>query len=175
MTLHFLPYERHADSMNAFQNMLGLNRRRNEHVARACISSDEFVLKLGNAFHEMRKRNGWLGGGWSDEALRQFQKDTVVRILVDDTQDVRQGASKVGGYVVHLGELIGFHCLIKGRGAWLFQQAMMDGARTLDTFDEGPMPELCRAYGWRVVRREPNHTKGGPDVLHFKNPHYRAV
>lgn len=54
----------------------------------------------------------------------------------------------------------------RGRGDALVCEAIKAGARTLDCFD-GYLSALYARHGFVVVRREPNWTPGGPDVVYM--------
>lgn len=47
----------------------------------------------------------------------------------------------------------------------MMREAVALGADRLDTFDVPHLIALYKRHGFREVLREPNHTKGKPDVV----------
>lgn len=64
------------------------------------------------------------------------------------------------------GELVGVFSLVKGRGDSIVAAAIENGAKYLDCFD-GYLPRLYSRHGFTEVKREPNWTPGGPDVVYM--------
>lgn len=52
-------------------------------------------------------------------------------------------------------------------GAAGLEQAIREGGTRLDCFD-GFLPQFYGRFGFREVRREPNWTPGGPDVVYME-------
>jgi hypothetical protein len=76
----------------------------------------------------------------------------------------RDGRS--GFYVAADGELCGMFSLVKGRGDAIVSNALFVGADHLDCFD-GYLPTLYARHGFEAVKRAPNWTAGGPDVVYM--------
>lgn len=69
------------------------------------------------------------------------------------------------GYCVRPdGELVLVFSLERGRGDFIVEAAIADGASRLDCFD-GYLPSLYARHGFVEVRREANWTSGEPDVV----------
>lgn len=78
----------------------------------------------------------------------------------------------LSGYVVRAdGELTNVFSLERGRGDGIVTSALSSGAVYLDCFD-GYLPTFYARHGFETVRREPNWTPGGPDVVHMSLPGY---
>lgn len=69
------------------------------------------------------------------------------------------------------GELVFVFSLVKGRGDQLVAAAVTWGALYLDCFD-GYLPTLYARHGFEQVKRVPNWTPGGPDVVYMAQPGY---
>ena len=89
--------------------------------------------------------------------LRGFYATNCKMRLAYNAQGVQ------GGYIVLNGELIGLFAT-KGKGSWLLNHAMNDGAVLLDCFD-GFLPKFYAKHGWTEFQREANWTAGEPDVV----------
>jgi hypothetical protein len=55
---------------------------------------------------------------------------------------------------------------VRGRGDALVSDAIARGAKHLNCFD-GYLPTLYARHGFVEVRREPNWTEGGPDIVYM--------
>lgn len=73
----------------------------------------------------------------------------------------------VTGYAINKGELISVFSLFKGQGKAIVTDAINNGAWKLDCFD-GYLKGFYESFGFKVIRREPNWTKGEPDVLFMR-------
>lgn len=73
------------------------------------------------------------------------------------------------GYAIVAGDLRYVFSTVKGRGDELVADAIRNGARSLDCFD-GYLTTLYTRHGFVVVRRVPNWTAGGPDVVYMTRP-----
>lgn len=73
---------------------------------------------------------------------------------------------KKSGFAIHRrsNELVNVFSLVGGRGADLISDAVQEGATNLNCFD-GYLVRMYSAHGFRELRREPNWTEGGPDVV----------
>lgn len=65
------------------------------------------------------------------------------------------------------GTLLGVFSLVRGRGRELLEAAIWRGAESLWCFD-GYLTELYGRHGFAEVSREPNWTRGQPDVVHMQ-------
>ncbi len=62
-----------------------------------------------------------------------------------------------------------------GRLDNIMRTALSEGGTKLDAFDKLPteskgLPDLYSKYGFKQVKREPNWTKGAPDVVYMEHP-----
>lgn len=116
----------------------------------------------------------------------RFEYSTALSIAMDERSHVgasctnyRDPRTIPAGAFVHVsddglsgfivcedGELVGLFSRVRGRGDELVRAAIKAGARRLDCFD-GYLTELYARHGFREVRREPNWTPGGPDVVYM--------
>mgnify|MGYP001561764868 CR=1 FL=1 len=91
---------------------------------------------------------------------------------VADLEGAKQFLSpdKASGYSIKPGgELVNVFSSSKGRGDELVKSAVDQGALHLDAFDPY-LPKLYGKHGFKEVSREPNWTKGGPDVVFMRKP-----
>jgi hypothetical protein len=80
---------------------------------------------------------------------------------------------KMSGFAVKPdGDIVSAFNAVKGGGRLddIMKVAMQHGGRKLDAFDKKPgevkgLPDLYSKYGFKEVKREPNWTPGGPDVV----------
>lgn len=73
----------------------------------------------------------------------------------------------LSGYAVRPdGELVYVFSLVRGRGDEIVTRAIQNGATYLDCFD-GHLVTLYGRHGFVEVKREPNWTPGGPDVVYM--------
>lgn len=73
------------------------------------------------------------------------------------------------------GDIVNLFSLEKGRGRSGLLHAIENGGRKLDCFDkkagqEKGLPDYYKTFGFVEVRREPNWTKGEPDVVYMELP-----
>lgn len=74
------------------------------------------------------------------------------------------------GYVIRAdGELTNVFSTRRKQGDDIMRHALADGARRLDCFD-GYLVGFYSRHGFEIVRREPNWTPGGPDVVFMALP-----
>ena len=151
----------------AFYYALNHNSRRRPLIASACASGEEIMLAISTAFHNTREPATHVqavrsGNGVSpehrDRLSKFYAKHAIIRLAAD-------GLDHRGGYVILLGELVGFHHIDTDHGVWMLQDAIANGARSLNCFDVPHLIKLYSSYGFREVRREPNHVIGQPDVV----------
>ena len=153
---HF--YNKSGNDEAYFVRLFGAARRFHKH-GHALDTQAELVNTVSGAFWEFMhkcRRDSLLTGA---EARRLFwQRICKVRCMTND-----HGAT-VGGYIVLHGELKALWCDVPGEGAYLVQAAIADGAVRLSCFD-GYLVWLYSQFGFKVVRREDNHTWGEPAVF----------
>lgn len=76
----------------------------------------------------------------------------------------------LSGYAIRAdGDLTNVWSVERGRGAELLDDALRNGAETLDCFD-GYLPRLYARHGFVEYAREPNWTPGEPDVVFMALP-----
>lgn len=110
-------------------------------------SCDEINLSIATYFH--RCTNHQL----------QYVEPTF-RLVVKD--------KIIGGYAVINEELCSLWCTDEGKGGWLVQSAIYDGATRLECFDIPHLINLYNSKGFVETFREPNWTIGQPDVVYMK-------
>jgi hypothetical protein len=74
---------------------------------------------------------------------------------------------KNSGYALKDGELVSVFAVTKGAGDDIVRSAISNGATSLDCFD-GYLPKFYARHGFKEVKREPNWTAGGPDVVYMR-------
>lgn len=99
-----------------------------------------------------------------------YDKHCKLRLVYETGHDHHiEGSSVVGGYCVLDGELMCFWNVTKGKGLWMLDHAIADGAKFLDHFDHPHLNQLYESRGFTERLREPNDPKqrptGGPDVI----------
>jgi hypothetical protein len=106
------------------------------------------------------------------EAVNEaMESSTLVNDMLSHDVDLTDFAcyltpDGLSGYAVSAsGELISvFNVSGESRGKELVTSAIDNGAWRLDCFD-GYLPKFYGQFGFKEVRREPNWTEGGPDVV----------
>ena len=88
-----------------------------------------------------------------------IEPEVVFRLVYDETQCT-------GGYCVINGELCSFWSTVDGRGLWLLDNAISDGAIHLNCFD-GYLTTLYSQRGFKEYKRLPNWNSNGPDVIYM--------
>lgn len=157
-----------------YLNALGLARRcvpsipqdgqRVYQIDQCLAPTDEYVTAISKAFWDVRPT---LAGELHGSVMAKFHDEHCKIRLVwesDVPQCIRPKAT--GGYIVLHGELMGLWSEVRGRGNWLLDHAIADGATVLSCFDIPHLLKLYRGRGFSDVRREAN-TKGPgfPDVI----------
>lgn len=75
---------------------------------------------------------------------------------------------KTAGYALKPdGELVNVFSIKKGNGAGVVVDAIKRGAKKLDCFD-GALPKYYKRFGFKEIQREPNWTKGQPDIIYMR-------
>ena len=160
-----------------YLNALGLARRcvpsipqdgqRVYQIDQCLAPTDEYVTVISKAFWAANPRIERAGRVLHADALVKYHEEHCKIRLVWESgvpQCVRPKAT--GGYIVLNGELMGLWSEVRGRGNWLLDHAIADGAEVLSCFDIPHLVKLYRGRGFSDVRREAN-TKGPgfPDVI----------
>lgn len=78
--------------------------------------------------------------------------------------------AKSGFAVKPDGEATNLFSSVKGRGEDLMDEAISQGTKKMDHFDIDRLNELYSKKGFKEVKREPNWTKGDPDVVYREKP-----
>lgn len=138
-------------------------RRFHPH-GKAISLADELALKVAEAFHEWRVKVAVKGRAtFEDFAQGPFK----VRLAVG-VEGADQLGGVRGGYAILNGELLAFSNLDRGRGAWLFSNAMDDGAIFFDAFENSPIVKHAKFYGYVEYARVPNYLgEQHPDVVYM--------
>lgn len=145
-------------------------RRFHQH-GKALSLADELALKVAEAFHEWRVKVAVKGRStFEDFAQGPFK----VRLAVG-VEGAGQLGGVRGGYAILNGELLAFSNMDRGRGAWMFRNAMEDGAIFFDAFENGPVVKHAKFYGFVEYARVPNYLGDQhPDVVYMcKREHFR--
>ena len=95
------------------------------------------------------------------------EPEVVFRLVYD-------GVHCTGGYCVINGELCSFWSTIDGRGTWLLDNAIADGAYHLNCFD-GYLTTLYSQRGFKEYKRLPNWNSNGPDVIFMNKGEPKCV
>lgn len=154
-------------TIDQFQNALGLARRTRPAVAEGCHEAGDIVLKVVQAYH--RHKQSW------PAQIRDVDR-SVLRTMQEENERAFFGnrckimlayldSKPVGGYVVLEGELLGLHNVERGKGDWLLQHAVNDGADRLDTLAVPHLLRLYDRYGFKQVHTQANHNPDLPDVV----------
>lgn len=152
-----------------FCNMLDLHRRltgiRFRQIRAATHDGAAVALRIAQEFHRLVQ--GKRSRDENRAALARFHEQHC-KVRVCHLMDPFTSVDTVGGYIVLSGELLGLHNLARGKGEWMLDHALKDGADRLDTLDVPHLIKLYESRGFRECLREPNHTAGQPDVVWMK-------
>ena len=144
---------------DAFYYALVTNASRRPQIRAACADASGILIACSSEFH---RRNPKMVPHerrvWQARIDEFHDKVCHIRLATD-------GNDKRGGFVVLDGELLGFHNVDCGRGDWMMRWAVALGANRLDCFDIPHLIDLYERHGFREILREPNTTKGQPDVV----------
>lgn len=98
--------------------------------------------------------------GTREEFTAYLRASIQYRLVYDD-------AKAVGGYIVLDGELIGLFSTVRGKGDWMMQHAVNDGANRLDCFAEPALLKLYHKHGFTIHRSEANWDPKGLPVVYM--------
>lgn len=154
-------------TLEKFVHALNHARRRFPLVGASCTHEGTLAIKCADEFR--RRYTAQLSQIMGTNPTRHKRNIDEFYSRHCHLMLVFEGSEVVGGYCVLSGELMALWNIRKGKGDWMMQHAINDGADRLDHFD---IPALCNLYerhGFREVLREPNNPKlrpaGGPDVI----------
>lgn len=157
-----------SESWAKLLNNVCIMRRFHPH-GKALSLADELALKVAKAFHEWRAKVAVKGRDtFEDFAQGPFKVRLAVGVEgADQLRGVR------GGYAILNGELLAFSNLDRGRGAWMFRNAMEDGAIFFDAFENSPSVKHAKFYGYVEYARVPNYLgEQHPDVVYMCKPEH---
>lgn len=165
-------------TLDQFQNALGLNRRtevqdskRVYQINASITPTREVVLAVASAWHAVRVRHSTRTH--SEQYHQFFENKCKIRLVY--ASDERTPAAVVGGYIVLNGELMAMYNHHRGRGEWMLDHAINDGAVRLNCVDEPHLIKLYTSRGFKEVHREFNEVKGRPDVVWMEKEDEREV
>lgn len=154
-------------TLEKFVHALNHARRRFPLVDANCHHESTVAIKVADEFR--RRYTQTLAQTMSTTQLRHKRNLAEFEAKHCHLMLVFNGAVVEGGYCVLSGELMALWNVSKGKGDWLMQHAINDGAVHLDHFDVPVLCDLYERHGFREVLREPNDPKqrpqGGPDVI----------
>ena len=139
--------------LKKFLDAVSYVRGENEMMMENLSSSGDIAIKYAEYFNYCKQRN--------------ISPSIVFRLVYD-------GILCTGGYCVINGELCSFWSIIGGRGTWLLDNAIADGAYHLNCFD-GYLPTFYKKRGFKEYQREHNWTPSGPDVIYMKKEKLQCV
>jgi hypothetical protein len=131
--------------LKKFLDAVSYVRGDNEMMMENLSSSAEIAIKHADYVNDCRKYG--------------IEPEVVFRLVYDETQCT-------GGYCVINGELCCFWSIKGGRGLWLLDNAISDGAIHLNCFD-GYLTTLYSQRGFKEYKRLPNWNTNGPDVVYM--------
>lgn len=152
-------------SLESFYYALCTNAGRRQDIRNSCTPAGDIVSQVSKEF---QRRNPSAiehsGQRVPRNAAHEAKIDNFYK-KVCHVRLVKEGNDPVGGFVVLDGELVGLHNIRLGRGDWMLREAVSLGANRLDCFDVPHLIDLYQRHGFYEILREPNHNKGGPDVV----------
>lgn len=166
--------------LNQFQNALGLNRRasfteaqdgQRVHQINLSISpTPDVVLACAEAFWAERNKTDPDRRTDIFAFKEAFERDNLkIRLAYDSITRSLSGVQlrprATGGYIVLNGELLALHSVIRGRGTWLLDNAINDGAVRLNCHNVPRLLALYESRGFKEVHRAPDLIEGRPDVV----------
>ena len=133
----------------------------------ALSPTDEYVASIARSFWDAN--SGLTGVHRSEhaEALIKYHEEVChIRLVWESGMPQCLRPIATGGYIVLNSELMGLWSTIRGRGKWLLDHAINDGARRLSCFDIPHLMQLYTNRGFREAGREANtNGPGKPDVI----------
>lgn len=132
-----------------------------------CSPAEDISLQVAKEFH---RRNPSVNARRGAHDFREARRKHAALLdnfysKVCHVRLAKEGNTAVGGFVVLDGELLGLHNVHHGKGDWMLREAVGLGANRLDCFDVPHLIEMYERHGFREILREPNTTKGQPDVV----------
>lgn len=117
------------------------------------------------------------GSQFSDAISQAIKERPMIKDFISDYspedfdkfKTFLSGDKKSGFAIKPDGDLINVFSSDKGRGDAIMLDAINQKPKTLDAYDvKDKLPELYGKYGFNEIKREPNWTPGGPDVVYMK-------
>lgn len=140
---------------NSYIDALYYARDTDGRVVNSLSTPAELTAKVQDYYQQKAKEYGRaLGEG------EFYTHHVIVRVAY-------QGAEPVAGYLIVGGELVGLFSLARGKGDWLMQHAVSDGASHLDCFAEPALLKLYHKHGFTINRSEPNYDPAGLPVVYM--------
>lgn len=165
-------------SLGTFTHALNHARRRFPLVDANCIHDGALVIAIAKEKHHLfpprpdfRRGDAQVPVAERDEA-RFYAKHCHLILAYPIGHKGAGEPLPVGGYCVLSGQLHAFWNVEKGKGDWMLQHAIKDGAKHLDHFDVPHLNDLYERHGFRVHLREPYDPRkattpitGKPDII----------
>lgn len=148
-----LPVEK---GIAAHSQALAKARSTDARIAASVCDPAELTAKVSKFARDARK----VFTGTLDEFTEHLRATIQYRLVFD-------GAQAVGGYIVLDGELIGLFCTVRGKGDWIMQHAVSDGADHLDCFAEPALLKLYHRHGFTITRSVANYDPAGLPVVYM--------
>ena len=136
-------------------NALNHARDTDERIKTSLSTPDELRAKATNHYMVQTEYMGRIMG-----AKEFYTEHLQVRVAY-------QGTEPVAGYLVVGGELVGLFSTVRGKGDWLMQHAVSDGANLLDCFAEPALLKLYHRHGFTITRSEANWDPAGLPVVYM--------
>jgi hypothetical protein len=152
-------------TLEQFYYALATNAGRRQDIRNGCSPAADIVSQVSSEF---QRRNPSTTEHSGQRMPRNAQHEAKIDNFYRKVCHVRlakEGNDPVGGFVVMDGELVGLHNIRNGSGDWMLREAVNLGADRLDCFDVPHLIDLYQRHGFREILREPNHTKGKPDIV----------
>uniref|UniRef100_A0AAU6W0S8 Acetyltransferase n=3 Tax=unclassified bacterial viruses TaxID=12333 RepID=A0AAU6W0S8_9VIRU len=160
-----------------YLNALGYARRasytapegdqRVQQIDSSLSNTDEYVTAIARAFWMQNARLTFPKQALHTGALMQYHEEVChIRLVWESGLPLCIRPAASGGYIVLNGELMGLWSTVRGRGNWLLDHAINDGATRLSCFDIPHLVKLYRNRGFVDYRREANtNVPDKPDVI----------
>ena len=152
-------------SIESFYYALCTNAGRRQDIRTSCSRAADIVSMVSTEFQRRNPSSTEHSGQRVPRNAAHEAKIDNFYKRVCHVRLVKEGNDAVGGFVVLDGELVGLHNIRVGRGDWMLREAVSLGANRLDCFDVPHLIDLYQRHGFYEILREPNHNKGGPDVV----------
>lgn len=142
-------------TFNNYMDALQYARDIDERVVNSLSTPDELRATVVNYYKAQANQLGRA----IDEA-EFYAEHLKVRVVYQD-------AKPVAGYLVLGGELLGLFSLVRGKGDWIMQHAVDDGAARLDCFAEPALLKLYHKHGFKIKNSVANFDPKGLPVVYM--------